>query len=542
MIESPASGKSFGKFLYWIALGVICALAAWRRFSLPITPILDVDSANFLWPALLKLNGAGFVHNAGLTFIYPGFLFLLLGATASFSAISVTQHLLGLAGAVFFLLAWNRLRDFVGLGGRRKVAHAAIGLAGVGIYLLSPIPIFFEHEIRAEALCPLVQLLVFWLFFEFLFHRRAGHSRRLLVYGVGTIAGALLLYSLKPSYAGSALMVAGAVVFLAMKSKLEKKSRVVFLLGVVAVGLIFILPEQLLARSDRLSRMFLPQTLFAVHANIIREQIEDDLARGTPVPFDRTWLRRASDELGGELVRLRAEPPAQFARLGFDPDYVMNGREAMITRWLHELGGDPELKRFLDFYFWRSVCHRPLEFLAKIYRQLAVFYSWQCPAFTAHRRVALVAWHYQTSLAAIQDAENWEQLGAVPGGAELRARTEEITAHESFFDSGKRTVFIHAILARGYLPLLIVSVALALWVLIFERSQNGHKSAALVVVFLFLFNFGNVLGISVVHSMEVLRYSTVQFPAALFAELWAVGFLLELVLGRFRARPGSVQP
>src|SRR5437764_941816 len=104
----PASGKSFGKFLYWIALGVIFTLAGWRRFSLPLTPILDLDSANFLWPALRKLNGAGFVHNAGLNFIYPGFLFLSLRPFASFSAISVAQHLLGLAGGVFFLLGWNR--------------------------------------------------------------------------------------------------------------------------------------------------------------------------------------------------------------------------------------------------------------------------------------------------------------------------------------------------------------------------------------------------------------------------------------------------
>lgn len=517
--------------LYWLAVISVFALAAGRRFSLPITPILDVDSANFLWPALLKLNGAGFVHNAGLNFIYPGFLFLLLRAFGSFSAISVAQHLLGLAGGVFFLLGWNRLRAFVGATPRRQAVHAVIGLIGTGIYLLSPIPIFLEHQIRAEALCPVVQLLAFWLFFESLSHWRAGNTRWLLVYGLGTIAGALLLYSLKPSYTCSALIMSGAVVFLAMKSKLGKKSRIVFLLGVVVVGLVFILPEHLLSRSDRLSRMFLPQTLFAVHANIIREQIDDDLARGTSVPFDRAWLRRASDELSAELARLRAEPPAQFSRLGFDPDYIMNGGDAMITRWLHELGGDAELKQFLDFYFWRSVRHRPLAFAAKICRQLAVFYSWQCPAFTAYPRVALVAWHYQSSLAAIRDPENWEQLGAIPTGRELRARTEELTAHESLFDSGKRTVFIHAILARTYLPLLIVSGALALWVLF--RLPGGNKEAAFVVLFLFVFNFGNVLGISVVHSMEVLRYSTVQFPAALFAELWAASFLLDLVLRRF---------
>ena len=519
------------RLVSWLAVISFFSLAAQRRFSLPITPILDVDSANFLWPALLKLNGAGFVHNAGLTFIYPGFLFLLLRVFGGFSAITVAQHLLGLASGLFFLRAWNRLHAFVAPAAPRRAAQAAIGLLGAGIYLLSPIPIFFEHQVRAEALCPFAQLLALWLFFEFLSHWRAGDIRPLLVYGAGTIASALLLYSLKPSYAGSALIMGGAVGFLAMRSNLVKRSRLVFLLSVALVGFVFVLPERLLSRSDRLSRMFLPQTLFAVHANLIREQIDEDLARGNALPFDRAWLRRVSDELGAELVRLRAEPPAQFSRLGFDPDYIMNGGDALITRWLRELGGDAELKRFLDFYFWRSVRHRPLVFAAKICRQLGVFYNWPCPAFTAYPRVALVAWHYQTSLAAIGDAENWEQLGALSAGRDLRARTEEITAHERFFEPGKRTVFLHAVLARTYLPLLIVSVALAFWALF--GPTGGNKEAALLLLFLFLFNFGNVLGISMVHSMEVLRYSTVQFPAALLAQLWAVNFLLDVILRRF---------
>jgi hypothetical protein len=53
------------------------------------------------------------------------------------------------------------------------------------------------------------------------------------------------------------------------------------------------------------------------------------------------------------------------------------------------------------------------------------------------------------------------------------------------------------------------------------------------VVFCYFFysaNFGNVLGISVVHTMEVWRYSTVQFIAALFAQFWALRWLLEIVL------------
>jgi hypothetical protein len=56
------------------------------------------------------------------------------------------------------------------------------------------------------------------------------------------------------------------------------------------------------------------------------------------------------------------------------------------------------------------------------------------------------------------------------------------------------------------------------------------------VPFFFLVNLGNVLAISTVHSMEVLRYSTVLFATALFAELWAIRYLLEFVLQKLPAK------
>jgi len=530
------------KFVYFLAALALFGLAAVRRFSLPLIPILDIDSANFLWPALFQLNGAGFVHNAGLNFIYPGFLLLLLRAFADFCAIVIAQHLIGLAGGVFFLLGWNRLHDLDVASGLRRPVHQAIGLFGAGIYLLSPTPILFEQQIRSDALCLSVQLLSFWLFFQFLFYRRAQTDRRrMLLYGLGCVASALLLCSVKPSFLFAAFFTIALVLVLAVRTQESGKFRALFLAGAFSVALFFLLPEYWLSRSDRLSKMFLSETLFSIHANIIRDQMSADLAHGVETPFPQTWLRAARDDLGAEIERLRVPAPKQFSLLGFDPDNLMNGGNAVVTRWLHQLGGDAGLKRFLDYYFWRAVQHQPLAFAAKIRRQLGVFYASPCPAFTAYRRIALVAWHYEPSLAVIRDPENWEQLGKLPAGQRLLAATQEITAHETFFDSGKRLFFFHSILARIYLPLLIISVGLALWAIAFQKLPAAEKWPPLLVILLFLVNFGNVLAISVVHSMEVQRYSTVQFAAALFAKLWAIRYLLGFSLGRYRASR-SVRP
>ncbi|HEX4641445.1 MAG TPA: hypothetical protein VH252_08670, partial [Chthoniobacterales bacterium] len=241
--------------IYIAALIALFSLAAVRRFSLPLIPILDADSPNFLWPALLKLNGDRFTHTAGLNFIYPGFLFLLLRWFADFRAIVVAQHLFGLAGGLFFLLGWNRLQG-LGFASRFNwLWHRALGLFAAAIYLLSPTPILFEQQIRSEALCLPVQLLSLWLLCEFIFYR--ADRRRMTLYGLGGIASALLLGSLKPSFILSALFTIVLIILLVVRWRRSGKFRVFFLGGALLVVLVFVVPERWLAREDRLSRMFL---------------------------------------------------------------------------------------------------------------------------------------------------------------------------------------------------------------------------------------------------------------------------------------------
>jgi hypothetical protein len=529
------------KLGYLTVAGIFVWMGLERRFALPLVPLLDFDSANYLWPGLLALNGEGFVHNAGLNFIYPGLLFALLRGFGDFRAIVIVQHLLGVAAGLFFLLAWNRLAAFDGASALRRPVHAAIGLVGIGIYLLSPIPIMFELHIRPEAVCMFVQMAWFWLLVEFVFHRRApANHGKLAGYGIATVASALLLCSLKPSYTLTALLTFALVVTLIFRTRLPRKSLSIFFAGMIAAALLFFVPERFLGRNDRLSTMFLPQTLFAVHANIIQSQMADDLAKGIAVPFARPWLDAASADLAAEIARLNVPSPRQFSLLGFDPDHLMNGEHSIFARWQEQLGSDNELKRFLTYYYWRTVRERPLSFATKIGRQMAVFYAWDCPAFLSYRRILLVAWHYEHSLAMITAADNWAQLSKTVAGVRLRADTEALLSHEVVFNSGKRLFFMHTVLARAYLPLLLVSAGLATWALLMRKRAAPSDWSPLLVIIFFLPNFGNVLGISTIHSMEVLRYSTVQFAAALFAELWAFRYLLGFALGYWeRKRPAS---
>jgi len=62
------------------------------------------------------------------------------------------------------------------------------------------------------------------------------------------------------------------------------------------------------------------------------------------------------------------------------------------------------------------------------------------------------------------------------------------------------------------------------------NGSEWSKWPAFLVVFFYSANFGNVFGISVLHTMEVSPYSAVQSIAALFAQLWAIRWLLEIAL------------
>jgi hypothetical protein len=515
---------------YFFLVAALFSAALVRRFALPLVPILDADSPNFLWSALLKLNGDGFVHNAGLNFIYPGALYLLLRAFSDFRAIVIVQHLLGVAAGAFFVLGWNRLHDFNVAPRLHRGVHQAIGLLGAAIYLLSATPIIFEMQIRPEAVCMFTQMLWFWLGTQFLFYRLVSpDAKAAALYGIAGVANGLLLYSLKPSYALTALFTGAIIAWLTVRSNQGSKHKALFIAGSIAVVLAFLVPEHLQARDDRASRLFLPQTLFSVHAAIIHEQMGEDLANGRTTPFPRPWLQSAYDDLGAEIERFRRPPPGQFSLLGFDPDYLMNGEHAIFTRWLQELGSDKEYEAFLKYYYWRALRERPVSFGTKICRQIGVFYSWECPAFLTYRRIPLVGWHYGRSLALMNEPETAEQLRRLPAGRGLVAQTEELCSREIVLDIGKRLFWCHGALSRAYLPVLFLSVGIALWVILVRKPSRSARWPSFLVLFFFLPNLGNVLAISAVHSMEVQRYSTVQFAAALVAELWAIRYLLGLL-------------
>jgi hypothetical protein len=528
------------KIAYFLIAALLVVAAAQNRFSLPQDPLGDQDHG-YLWPALMKLSGQDFPHIQGLNFIYPTLIYLILRTWGDFRAISVIQHILGLLAGGLFLATWSRLADFFPKPRLNRVAHEAMGLWGAAVYFLSNIPVLFEMEIRPDAICMFFEMLVLWLAVQFFYYRVISlNACKALIYGTATAVNAFLLASVKPSFALMALFTVAPVVWLVLSAKDNFTKKVAFFSVVLPIVAAVTLTEHHLRRNDQTVKTFLPETLFVVHAKIIHAQMVGDLKDGKTSVYPREWLRAACDDLETEIQDSHDLYPEKHPVLGFQPDYLRIGADPLLGRWRRELGDD-ELLRFLKYWYWHSVANRPVAFAEKVTGQLEVFYSTNCPAFSIYKNLPLASWAYAASFSALSDHQSRRLLSMVPAGADFLERTKKLRLTNIVIHEDNRVRMWNLWFARSYLVILLASVPLAGLLLLTRSSLDGLKWPAFVVIFLYSANFGSVFGISVVHTMEVWRYTVVQFGAALLAQLWGLRWLLELALTRLQNTKSSVE-
>lgn len=532
--------QAWWRVAYITALLTIFSVAAHARFSVSFETFIDGDVRGYLEPALSTLRGQGFVHLQGLNYLYPGALLLVLKSFGDMRGILLSQQTLGLLGGMLLVLSWNRLADFLPSSRVPRSVHYGIGLVGAAMFLLSHPPRFLELYVRSDAVCMFLQLLAIWLLLQFLYYRlvAAGAHRATAVYAILVCSAAYVLASVKPSFTLAAIVIALPVLWLMLRSRAGWGYRVVFVAGSTAIILALEIPEQLLKRTDATTDYFLPATLFAVHANIIHAQMQADLARDETGEYPRDLLQVSADELGAALLDRSPQFFRLRASLGFDPDSLIFPAEGVVQRWRARFGDEEGLIRFLNYHYRRALLGRPFEFAAKIGRQLGVFYR-NCPAFNSQKKRG-VDRRYCDSAKILDDPTIQALMTPLAWTQKFVTRTKELCASGAAIAQPKRIRQLNWLFARTYLPLLLVAVPAALWIALRRGSSSNEKFGAFFVLLFYSQNFGNTLGISVVHFMEIERYSSVQFVAALLAHLWGIRWLLELALAsinRVRSRP-----
>ena len=517
------------QFYYWSGIIILFAWAAWKRFVLPLDPIADPDTWGYLSPALRELTDGEFGHTQGRNFIYPGFVYLLLRVFGDFRAITVAQHFLGLLAGVILLLTWQRVRVFVTHPLVARGAYYALGLFAAAAFLLAGEPILFENQLRPEGVSAFSFSIN--LYFVIQFNACCFIERRrvaTVVYGIAAVFTSILLASVKPSFALAAIVALLPIGIIFFRQGWFGQ-KMMLAGGAAACAALFLLPEHFLSRNDEASKTFLPATLFVIHADLIRDQMADDLKLNARVPYPREWLGRVRAALEAEIAKSAASSRV-YSTLGFDPDYLKYDRSSIAAQLRKEFGSNVSaLCAFYRFYYWRIWRERPFQVVKKIARQMRIFYAPICPVYRQTKFLALGR-QYERGVSSL-DREPYRKIWTAYRPAvefmnrtKVLARTAPVVQQRAYI----REPFL--VLAVTYLPLLLIASALSAGVLLQEKWRKHLCWLAGLVLFAYSYTMASCLEVAVVHSLELRRYVTVQLFFAILAQFLALLFILEFAL------------
>ncbi|MBA3881498.1 MAG: hypothetical protein H0X73_02040 [Chthoniobacterales bacterium] len=520
-----------------VVVATVFLLGAVHRFSLPQLPIATSD-VGYFWSALNKLAGGKFEPLNGVNFLYPLIVYLVLWLFDEFRPLGVIQHVLGLAAGVVFLCVWRCLGKFTLPTVFGNELHRWLGIVGLAIYLLSNGPLQFESLLRADAVCMFMGILSVWLSLESICDSVVRVNRRRAgALAVASIVSCVTLATFKPSFVAAASAIILVTAFVTLRHARSPAIAMVIVSAIVVTAVVSSSLHSYFSRGDSLTKIFLPQTLFSIHANIIYEQMREEVWQENSNGASAVWLQQACSDLGAAIEETHARFPKPFARLGFDPDRLVNGwdeRPSLLSRWRAELGDD-RYREFLSYWYWHTLQRRPIAFMRKTGGQLSVFYSLDCPAFWGGGR--LLRFPYERTISTFDNFSLQSVVRSVPAAQRFVIQTRELlrTAPPESRE-GEAIHFLNKLCGRTYLAALLLSLIACLW---WRNFTHHERTGVLLVIFLYALNLGNVLSISIVHSMEIGRYSGVQFLSALLAELWAVLWLYTIVDRAIRQRQTS---
>ena len=535
--------------LYGVLVGVIFWQAAVLRLHIPQTPLIDPDSWGYLNPGFAKLTGGYFEHTFGRNFVYPGFVFMVLCVCGDYEALGVAQHCLGLLTGVFVLLAWNVLGTCLQVSPRVRTAVRFGGLLLVAAYLYHRTTIILEHTIRPEAVFP------FFLGLSFLLNllalrallTREGEPAR---YTAWCLAANLVVtyvgWSLKPSMGLGTVAANLPLLFWLWRGK-EAARRKAAIIGagvaVIVVGLWW--PEKVLASRDKFTQIFLPTMLFTIHADMIHEQIVEDLARHDTAPYPPEWLATFNRTLEQSLTEAQTTDLGGWRSLGFNADHLIYRRSVFDP--FFPRGDEAAEAAFCMHYYKRAWLHRPGEMAAKICRQLGLVYrfrflrlrdrrAWLVDGYTGQVQRPM-SFDYRNSLKdATSPALHPRLIQSRYGNAYVR-RLEKLSHTKALFWQALSVGVANRLLDVLNLPLLIIGGIGGF--LLLRRDPRANAALLACVALCAGVNFAMFLTIAVAHSLQFERYVENQRLLTVLTEFAALLLPLQYLAGGSPLAPAA---
>jgi hypothetical protein len=517
-------GSLFLKQSYWAGVAFVFGWAIWLRFRAPLIPIAsDPDCWGFLSPAIGKLIGTGFVHRLR-NYLYPGWLYLLLRCFHDFRAITVAQHMVGLASGAIFLLIWQSLRRLTTPAILPARIHALVGLLPAAIYLTAQDPIRFETDVRPEGIVSFLILLNLYVVIEFTYGWLVANQRGIpVLLGMAAVATSTLVSLAKPSFTIAAIGALSTVV-MSFFCRCPRPQKWKLGLGSVLILTALLLPEHLLARGDIDSKMELPTHCFIIHANLIRDQMAVDLKSRAVIPYQRDWVSRVHDSLAAEIIK--SAQGKKYPKLGFDPDYLMFKDTSINMEMRAEFHGDIDrLSAFYYYYYLRVWRYAPDRMLAKIIGQMGVFYSLSCPAYQWPKYRDLPQ-EYSYAAEFMRNHNVGARWAAYQPIAEFMNRTAVVATSVAIFRQPRFTRWLAFLLAKTYLVSLVIVLMLSVFSLCFRKMRRALGGIVAVILLLYWYTAANCFEVATIHCLEDPRYQHIQIVLTVLAEFSALLFLL----------------
>ena len=530
---------------------VICAVitlvwAARLRFQLPQNPIIDPDIEGYLGPALAALAGKPFPHLVGRSFPYPAFVLLIFRIFGDFRAIPVVQHILGLCAGVLILFAWNAVHDLIPGAVIPKPVFRYMGFAPAFVFLGSATAIEFEHQIRPEAIFPFLAILNIWLSFRFLDARFIRPRGAYFWFGTFNAFVSILLYMAKPSFGVATVLTSLPVwISLVLPGRSLRDRGALAAASILPALLLLVLPEHFMKRSDPFSYTFLPETLLSAHAEIIEQQMGEDLASNAPLPFPRDEVQAAYEMLGAELRKAPAViAPQEEALTSYKPDYLLleyimygNSFCKNFPAQMHLTA--QQFGHFCMTWYLRAFLHHPGAMVVHAQGQLALFYAPKNPSYWLGKSMDLSTVQYARAPHLMAFATS---LGAVsPAVTRYIEACTRLAGEGIAIPQSKRLIAWIRYFSTRYNDLLWITLACPL-LLIFPPLRRHFFWLIVALWLAYSYNFGNSLTIAFVHSMEVNRYVRVQLIFTIFSQCLTLGVLLELAAFAIREGISRFRP
>jgi hypothetical protein len=362
------------------------------------------------------------------------------------------------------------------------------------------------------------------------------------------VLDSFFVYFLKPAWGFGV----GFAILPVLLSLIQLKGHWPYKIGVLGIPLVITMatlwyPEKVLVQKyDKTSDEFLPSLLICFNAHIVRNEMAAELSGKQPLAYDRKLVEMVLGFMDAEINAIHytgskesvaaaqakdgGKPRRRltYTTLGYDPDNLLYKHDqptCLMIELMNHFGDDTAGYADFCFHYYKSAwLHQPAAMMGKVWGQFWTFYNMGASPYGNTKGAKIeIAQQAPRTLSSV-DVNQVKY----PPFHQYVADVEKLKDSTQVWKQTKTVSREQKYFRAAYLASLLISLLIGITVLV-RRAQFGEWiGPALWTLYLFGFNLGNVLTISVAHTVQVSRYVQNQLVFTLLAE--GAGILLFVVL------------